>query len=186
MLNRSILLSAMIALASAAQAQETAPSDLNMGATEGEGPAIGQFYVRQTFDDWVMRCVKTEEEQDPCQLYQLLRDAEGNAVAEISMFPLPEGSQAAAGATIVVPLETLLTENLKISVDGGAARVYPYSFCNQAGCVARIGFTADDIAAFKAGNAGKLSMVPAAAPEETVSLDISLKGFTAGFEAPLE
>ena len=44
-----------------------------------------------TFEAWEQRCVRTEDGADPCQLYQLLKDADGNSVAEISMFSLPEG-----------------------------------------------------------------------------------------------
>ena len=84
---------------------------------------------------------------------------------------------------IVAPLETLLTEELTISVDGTAARRYPFTFCNQAGCVARIGFTAEEVAQFKAGNVAQLSIVPAAAPDQRVDLAISLTGFTAGYDS---
>lgn len=167
----------------AAPAAPEAPADLNMGGVEADEPAepqVGDPYIRETFGDWALRCIKTEEAQDPCQLYQLLLNAEGDAMAEISMFPLADGGQAKAGATVIVPLETLLTENLKISVDGANARVYPFSFCNHGGCVARIGFTEADIAKFKAGNVAKMTMVPAAAPDQTVELEISLTGFTAG------
>ena len=99
------------------------------------------------------------------------------------MFPLPEGQEAVAGATIVAPLETLLTANLTLSVDGTAARRYPFTFCNRAGCVARVGFTAEEVAQFKRGNSAQLSIVPAAAPDQTVDLAISLSGFTAGFDS---
>ena len=68
-------------------------------------------------------------------------------------------------------------------VDAGQARRYPYSFCSQAGCFARLGFTAGEIDAFKAGNAGKVLIVPAAAPDQTVELTLSLTGFTAGWNA---
>lgn len=195
MLNRALLFSMATLLATPALAQDTTTetpaetaateqsdgaSDLNMGSVEQSEPQLGDFYVRETFDDWALRCVRTEEENDPCQLYQLLLDDTGNAIAEVSMFPLPGGGEAAAGATIVVPLETLLTENVKISVDGGPARVYPYSFCNQGGCVARVGFTQGDVNAFKAGNAATVTIVPAAAPDEKFNLALSLKGFTAG------
>jgi invasion protein IalB len=129
-----------------------------------------------------MRCLKAAEGPDPCQLYQLLLDEASNPVAEISMFPLPEGSRAAAGATIVVPLETLLTEQVTLSVDGSTPRRYPLTFCNAAGCVARVGFTAEEVAQFKAGNAATLTIVPAAAPDQVVTLAISLVGFTAGFD----
>lgn len=177
--------------APAPEADTAAPADttvdpadgLDLGTPIDSGePAVGQAYTRETFGDWSMRCLRAPEGPDPCQLYQLLLDGEGNAVAEISMFPLPEGSRAAAGATIVAPLETLLTEQVVISIDGGAAKTYPFTFCNTGGCVARVGFTAEDIAAFKRGAAATMRIVPAVAPDQTVELQISLLGFTAGFD----
>lgn len=160
-------------------------SDLSLGQpVDGESgePQVGQTYIREESGDWALRCLRTEEGDDPCQLYQLLEDEEGNAVAEISLFPLPEGREAAAGATIVTPLETLLTEQLTLSVDNANARRYPFTFCNRAGCVARVGFTAEEVAQFRSGNAAQLRLVPAAAPDQEVVLTISLSGFTAGFE----
>lgn len=159
-------------------------TDLNMGApVEAGPPQVGEPYIREAFGDWSMRCLKAEEgSADPCQLYQLLMDADGNAVAEISMFPLPEGGEAAAGATIVAPLETLLTEQITISVDGTGSRRYPFTFCNRAGCVARVGFTAAEVAQFKAGATASMRIVPAAAPDQEVLLNISLVGFTAGYD----
>jgi len=190
---KPLMIASLIAFAAPVAAQEadetTDPAaDLSMGTpvTEGE-PQEGQPYIREEFGDWALRCLRAPEGQaDPCQLYQLLMDDQGNAVAEISLFPLPEGGRAAAGATIVVPLETLLTENLTMSVDGGQTRQYPFTFCNRAGCVARVGFSQADIDLFKRGAAAQLQMVPAAAPEETVDLTISLSGFTAGYTASSE
>jgi invasion protein IalB len=174
----------------AADGGTEAPADTTPGLDMGEPiegaaaePQVGQPYVREEFGDWSLRCLRTESDADPCQLYQLLLDEEGNAVAEISLFPLPEGAQAVAGAEIVAPLLTLLTEELTLSVDGSAARRYPFSYCNPAGCVARLGFTAEEVEQFRRGVTGQLSIVPALAPEETVTLDISLSGFTAGYEA---
>lgn len=203
---RLTLLSLCLSTATATLAQETASEDtgatteeqatsaeestaedaldLSMGEEVVETPAIGAPYVRETFGDWAMRCLKAEEGQpDPCQLYQLLNDENGNSVAEISLFPLENGGQAVAGATIVAPLETLLTKQLEMDVDGNTRRRYPFTFCNRAGCVARVGFTAEEVAQFKRGNAATLRMVPAAAPDEVVVLNISLSGFTAGYTA---
>ena len=100
---------------------------LSMGAPEGEAgePQIGQTYVAEKHGDWQLRCVKSDGEKDPCQLYQLLLDGEGNSVAEFSIFNLPEGQQAVAGATVVTPLETLLTAELRLRVDEGQVRRYP-------------------------------------------------------------
>ncbi len=192
---KSFFIAALLAQGSSAFAQETdtttaeptqnqaadPAADLDLG--EPVGPQVGQPYVLQTFGDWAMRCVKAAEgRNDPCNLYQLLTDENGAAVAEFNLFRLPEGSRAAAGATVVVPLETLLTQQLMLTVDGGEARRYPFTFCNAAGCVARLGFTQAEVEQFKAGSAATVRLVPAAAPTEEVLLNLSLSGFTAGFE----
>ncbi len=164
----------------AEQPETAAEDDLALG--EPVGPQVGEPYEREVFGDWALRCIKAEEgARDPCNLYQLLINEDGIAVAEFNLFPLPEGQRAAAGATVVVPLETLLTEQLTIAVDGANARRYPFTFCNRAGCVARIGFTQAEIDQFKRGSTATVRLVPAAAPEAEVVLDVSLTGFTAGF-----
>lgn len=145
--------------------------------------AVGQTYLAQSFDAWDMRCKKTADGADPCLLYQLLRDPAGNPVAEITFFPLPAGQQAVAGANIVVPLETLLTRQLGLAIDGTQPKIYPFVFCTRDGCVAKVGLVADELAAMKKGAAAQVSIVPAAAPDKTVQLSLSLKGFTSGFEA---
>ena len=166
-----------------------AASDLSMGASTTPGlptqadAAVGKTYLAASFDKWDQRCVKKADGSDPCQLYQLLKDSDGNDVAEISIFSLPDGSKAAAGATFMAPLETLLTAALKISIDAKAPKVYPFSFCTRVGCVSRLGFTADEVAALKKGVKATLSIVPAAAPDKVVELELTLKGFTAGYEA---
>jgi invasion protein IalB len=158
------------------------PDDLSMGEPLG-ADGIGSSYTEATFDAWLQRCVRTEDGADPCQLYQLLKDGEGNAVAEITMFGLPAGGEAAAGATAIVPLGTLLTEGLLLSVDQGEPKRYPFAWCSEIGCVARIGLTAAEVDAFRKGSAATMTIVPVMAPEEKVSLTISLAGFTKGLAA---
>jgi len=168
----------------------TAPAtDLSIGTeapvglpTQAEA-AANSMYLAATFDAWEQRCIKTEDGSDPCQLYQLLKDKDGNPVAEISLFDLPAGGEAAVGATVMVPLETLLTANLRIGVDKANPKIYPFTFCTKEGCLARIGFTAPELAALKKGVTGNLIIVPAVAPDQTVELAMSLKGFTAGYNA---
>lgn len=164
--------------------------DLSMGQEAGTPPApftqasaeVGQTYTLATFDAWQQNCVKMADGSDPCQMYQLLKDKDGNAVAEFSMFPLPAGQKAAAGATIMVPLETLLTANLALQIDGGKPKVYPFTFCSTPGCVSRVGFTKDEIAQFKKGAKADIMIVPAADPTQKVVLNLDLKGFTAALD----
>jgi invasion protein IalB len=169
---------------------ETTAEERTDGLSTGEvavEEGVGKTFVESVHGDWELRCIKAPEGQkDPCQLYQLLKDQSGNSVAEINLFNLPDDDKLAAGATIVTPLETLLTRNVVLSVDGGAAKSYPFTFCTAIGCFSRVGFTAEDVSAFKRGNAAKIVVIPAQAPTNKVELTVSLTGFTAAFDAVTE
>lgn len=170
--------------AAEAPATETPAADAPAESEAADAaPGIGEAYTEATHGDWQQRCVRTEDGSDPCQLYQLLKDDEGNPVAEFSLFGLPEGEQAAAGGTIMTPLETLLPEAILMQVDTGEAKRYAFTFCAPIGCVARVGFTDAEIEAFKRGNKATMAISPMAAPDRKVQLNISLKGFTAGYDA---
>lgn len=166
-----------------------APASPGGGLTTGQsvGEALGggpEIYVREEHGDWEVRCLKAPEGQDdPCQLYQRLADQQGNPTADVNFFDLPDGNEIVAGATVLTPLQTLLTAQVTMTVDGGQPRRYPYSFCDGQGCYSRMGFTAEDIAAFKRGAAATLIVVPALAPDQRAELTMSLSGFTAGLSA---
>lgn len=146
-------------------------------------PKVGSYYVKATHSDWMIRCLRTENNTDPCELYQLLNDSDGNSVAEMTLIPLKNG-EVAAGATMVVPLETDLTKGLSLATDSGKANAYPFSFCAPVGCVSRMGFTSGELSALRAGSKAKISLLPFGAdPSKPVELELSLAGFTAGFEA---
>jgi invasion protein IalB len=149
-----------------------------------------EAYIKSESGDWKVQCLRDpalpegeDNPNEPCQLFQVLQDVNGTNVAEVTIFPLAEGGKAVAGANILVPLETLLSAQLTIQIDNGKARRYPYSFCSPIGCFARVGFTSQDIAAMKKGAKAKVLLRPAPAPDEVVALDMSLAGFTAGFDA---
>ncbi|NBB98442.1 MAG: invasion associated locus B family protein [Alphaproteobacteria bacterium] len=188
---RSAAFGTALMLATTAMAQdtpeaETTPAqpslmELSTGEVINNAGSDDASYVSATHGDWEVVCMRSEEDVDPCQMYQLLRDADGNATAEITMFPLPSGQDAAAGATILTPLETLLTAQLVMQVDGGAAKRYPFTFCTAIGCISRVGFTAAEIDAFRGGANATWTLVPIAAPDQNVTLQMSLIGFTAAF-----
>lgn len=197
----STALALILALACApvfAQTTEEAPTEggtvaadaptadnLAMGQEAGTADGVGSNYTAATFEAWEQKCVRTESGTDPCQLYLLLKDKEGNSVGEFTMFNLPKGTEgpAVAGATFIAPLETLLTAGMSLQIDGAKGKIYPFTFCTQIGCIARIGFTAEEITAMKSGANAMITIVPFVAPDEKVELTVSLKGFTAGFDA---
>ena len=165
-------------------AQEAPAGDegLALGEPIDETRTPGSTYIRETVGDWSVRCVVVESGDDRCQLYQLLEDANGQPMAEFTMLKIPEGGQARAAATIIVPLETSLQNQLSIKVDQDAGKRYPFSFCNTIGCYARIGLTQEDVDGYKRGSQALLSIVPMAAPDVKVEVTLSLTGFTAAFD----
>ena len=161
---------------------EGADIGISMGQPADEDQ-VGQTYVREVFTDWEMRCIRTADDRDPCQLNQLMRDAGGNPVAEFNLLAAPPGGEAAAIANVITPLETLLTANLRLAIDDSQAKLYPYAFCTQVGCFSRLGLTEEEVDRFRNGASATVTIVPAASPNEVVNVTLSLSGFTAGFTA---
>ncbi len=158
-----------------------APAPLDLGTPAEDGP--GSTYIRETSGDWQMECIRPPEGQEEiCQMFQPMVDADGNQVANVRIFRLAGGGEAVAGALLAVPLETLLTAQLTITVDNAKPQRYPFSVCDRLGCYARIGFRQAEVDAYKKGAKATISLVPFVAPDQKVDLDMSLKGFTAAFD----
>ena len=165
-----------------AQAQQLTGdnSDLAVGTTDET--AIGQTYTAEVHGDWEIRCLRVEEgAPEPCQMYQLLTDGQDAPVAEFNIFDLPDDGQVVAGATIVTPLDTLLTGQLRIQIGTREPLVYPFRFCQPVGCFVRVGLTEGNLADYRAGASATVTIVPLQAPDATVDLEASLSGFTAAF-----
>lgn len=173
--------------APAAEAPATeapATPELDMGEST-EQPQV-ETYVDEVFDDWQRECLRIpgNDGPPPCQITQFLREEpDGAPVGKVSIGKLPAGNEASAGSMIIVPLGVLLTQQMTIGVDSAAPKRYPFRFCDPNGCVAQIGYTAQEIAAFKAGGQATLTVVPVAAPDQQVELPLSLAGFTAAFDS---
>lgn len=166
-----------------APAAEAPAAEQPAPAPAAPQPTQPEAYVKETYQDWNVVCIKLSEEREDCAMRQMLED-NGNPVSEVTIAPLPASvREGAAGVTIAMPLETLLSANLTVRVDDGPKKVYPFTFCQPQACYSRFGLTAEEIAAFKAGNKATVSIVPLAAPDKTVDVTMSLSGFTAAFDA---
>ncbi|MBC9245769.1 invasion associated locus B family protein [Paracoccus sp. 11-3] len=158
------------------------PADAAETAATQEESQVGQYYAKSTNGEWTTRCIRTDQGKDPCELYQLMKDGQGNSVAEMTLIPLKNG-EIAAGATLIAPLETDLIQGLGLGIDNAQPRAYPFSFCAPVGCISRMGFTAAELSALKRGNTAKVSLRPfGATSEEPIQLQLSLSGFTAAFD----
>ena len=161
-----------------AQAEEAAP------ATEGEAavPAVGEPYER-TEGDWTLVCQKTLSGDDPCRMAQLLRDNQDNPVIEAELSRLEGENLPAAVMVFNTPLLTVLPEGVTLSIDGGSPVKIPFLFCDRSACIARVNLRDPDVNAFKRGGAATVRIVPLAAPDNSVTLTMSLTGFTAAYDS---
>ena len=156
----------------------TAISQENSGS---DTKVIGQYYVADTYKDWQKLCLTTGQAVEPCYMYQLIEDDTSHPTAEFTILKVNEEEGISAAATIMTPLETLLTRKMSLSVDGQDVREYPYSWCDRRGCYARVALTDDDIFGMKKGRAGYLEIESIAAPGKVIRLKFSLSGFTDAF-----
>lgn len=166
--------------APAADAAAAPSADAAAPAAAGD-PQVGAYYTKATHGDWLLRCLKTADGKDPCELYQLLKDGEGKAVSEISVIPFT--GQAAAIVNMVAPLETDLQAGLGLQIDAGKNNQYPFLVCAPVGCVSRVGLTEAELSTLKRGNKATVALLPFGADpaKDLVKLNLSLTGFTAGF-----
>jgi invasion protein IalB len=174
---------AAILLCGAAYAQDTTTSEPDNGLDLGqEGPRPGEQFVKAKFGDWDLSCIKAQQGEDPCAIVQILKGNQGDPIAEVSIGRLPEGGAAVAWANVIVPLETLLQAQLALSIDGAPRKLYNYHHCLPVGCVAQLGLSQGDIDAMKAGTKAIFSLVPARFPDQVLEMEMSLSGFTSGYD----
>ena len=179
-------LSALLFLPQAVLAQETSSEATPEAAPEAEAtaPEPGEPYLVNTHRDWEIICTRFEEGgEEMCEMYQLLLDESEAPIAEISIAALTADSGAVAGATITTPLETFLPTGLGWSVgDAEEMRVEGFRMCAVIGCVARIGFSAEEIDAMKRGTHANIVIAPFVAVDQPVTIRVSLLGFTAALD----
>lgn len=168
--------------APAADAATAAPAAEAAPVAPADGP--GTIYVKESNGAWQTRCMRVEQgNTEPCNIFQMLKDEKGNEVAAIEIAPRPAGEKAVAGATISVPLETLLQAKLVLQIDSSKPLVYDYAWCDRVSCLALAGFTEADLKAMKNGKEATMTIVPAMAPDQKVQVKISLSGITKGYDS---
>lgn len=167
-------------------AQTQTPAQTDGAAVAATTPTSGNLYT-ETHGDWTTVCEEVLTGDNPCgSMQQVLQGSEGNDVMQIELNRLAGENTPAAVMLINTPLLTLLTEGVGLSIDGGKTARVPFFVCDNSKCIARVTMRAEDVAAFKRGNAATLSVVPANAPNQVISAEMSLSGFTAAYDSLTE
>jgi invasion protein IalB len=158
------------------EASEAAPETATAGTAAPAEPQI----TTTRHGDWEVGCLAGTAN---CEMQQVVADTEGNPVLLARVVRLPQGSEAEGLAIFNTPLGTLLQPGLGFQVDAGERAALPFEWCVQEGCIVRLGLRADDVAAMKRGRVTNLTVTSIAAPDQPLTLALSLSGFTAAYDS---
>ena len=99
-----------------------------------------------------------------------------------------EEDGAVANATVLTPLDTLLSPGLQIQVDDNEPAIVPFAFCRPVGCFVQISLTDENLEIFQNGADATVVLFALTRDELgqigglPVPTQASLRGFTAAYE----
>ena len=149
-------------------------------------PQKTEPYIKERFENWSLKCIKTVNSIERCEANQIIFNQKQQPVAEISIIKLPKGQVAAAAATIIVPLETILSEGLVLAIQELEPKKYQFKFCNSLGCYSQIGLTDDEVEALKRKEKASIFLKHISSGDQQIVIPMSLDGFTKTFSNVLQ
>ena len=165
-----------ISIINAQDAESLSIDDSMTGETQQIEP-----YIKERIEDWNLKCIEPLNSIERCEANQIIFNQEQQPVAEISIFKLPQGQVAAAAATIIVPLETVLNEGLILEMQDLEPKKYQFKFCNSIGCYSQIGLTNEELEALKSKGKASIFLKHLSSGDQQIIIPISLSGFTTTF-----
>jgi len=138
----------------------------------------------QKFDDWTIRCNDNPQNAATggCVMFQAVVNKETNrAIMQVAIGYLAQEQVKTPAAVITLPLGVRLPPGVIMQVDEKDSTNFPFERCLPEGCMVQFRLTADQIAVFKGGTAGKFTFQHASG--QPVAIPFSLKGFTAALTA---
>lgn len=154
---------------------------LSIDDTMMSEPQQTEPYIKERFENWALKCIKPVNSIERCEANQIIFNQNQQPVAEISIIKLPKGQVAAAAATIIVPLETILSEGLVLAIQELEPKKYQFKFCNSLGCYSQIGLTDDEVEALKKKKKASIFLKHISSGDQQIVIPMSLNGFTKTF-----
>ena len=151
---------------------------LSIDDTMMSEPQKMEPYIKERFENWTLKCIKPVNSIERCEANQIIFNQKQQPVAEISIIKLPKGQVAAAAATIIVPLETILSEGLVLAIQELEPKKYQFKFCNSLGCYSQIGLTDDEVEALKRKEEASIFLKHISSGDQQIVIPMSLDGFT--------
>ena len=160
----------------AEEADSLTIDDTMMSETQKTEP-----YIKERSENWTLKCIEPVDSIERCEANQIIFNQKQQPVAEISIIKLPKGQVAAAAATIIVPLETILSEGLVLAIQELEPKKYQFKFCNSLGCYSQIGLTDDEVEALKRKEKASIFLKHISSGDQQIVIPMSLDGFTKTF-----
>ena len=155
--------------------------NLSIDDTMMSEPQKTEPYIKERFENWTLKCIKPVNSVERCEANQIIFNQKKQPVAEISIIKLPKGQVAAAAATIIVPLETILSEGLVLAIQELEPKKYQFKFCNSLGCYSQIGLTDNEVDALKRKAKASIFLKHISSGDQQIVIPMSLDGFTKTF-----
>jgi invasion protein IalB len=162
----------------AQQSQETPTTPGAPPSSEAERPPELEMTERQ-FQDWTLRCGRSEQGPEVCEIWQLRNDNEGRTVMAVALGTAPGTSNPVL--LIILPLGISLPAGVTLAIDGGAQTPLQVERCERQGCRIEMLVEPDLLNRLKAGREAKV-FFEALDPKgqiQRLGVPISLLGFTA-------
>jgi invasion protein IalB len=150
---------------------------LGLGLLPGDARAQGT--VRQTYEDWQLRCeTPAGAKAEQCALVQYVA-AEDRPNLTLVVITLKTADNRGYLLRVVAPLGILLPAGLGLKIDQTDIGRAGFVRCLTTGCVAEVVMDENLIRQLRGGQQATFIVFQTA--EEGVGIPLSLKGFDAGF-----
>jgi invasion protein IalB len=150
---------------------------LGLGLLSGDARAQGT--VRQTYEDWQLRCeTPAGAKAEQCALVQYVA-AEDRPNLTLVVITLKTADNRGYLLRVVAPLGILLPAGLGLKIDQTDIGRAGFVRCLTTGCVAEVVMDENLIRQLRGGQQATFIVFQTA--EEGVGIPLSLKGFDAGF-----
>jgi invasion protein IalB len=140
--------------------------------------------VKATHGAWDVVCSTANPDQ--CRMRQIGETADGKKalivhIGKLTDAKTKDGKDIPAAIRITTPLGSILRAGVKVQIDDGETKTGAFEVCIPTGCIVSDAIPEDFLGRLKSGTVAKMSFN--VLQQGTVTVDISLKGFTKAFNA---
>jgi invasion protein IalB len=135
--------------------------------------------TERQFQDWILRCGRSEQGPEVCEMQQQQTDSEGRTIMAVAVGTVPGRSDI--GLLIMLPLRMLLPPGVTLQIDGGAEAKLEVEYCERRGCRIETLMEPELLNRLKAGREAKVffDVLDPEGQVRRLGVPISLLGFTA-------